>query len=280
MIESQIIEFKGLPLFQRAKFSPPELMQGEIKDFACFFYMVKGAMASFDSRGLHKIGKKEAIMKSCGNYIQNYLSEDNSEECEAIAIYLYPDLLKEIYKDQVPEFISNSEVQAPKKFIGNQLIEQYMNGLSIFFEEMEEVDEELGVLKLKELIMILLRSEQYLDIQKFLSEIFSPVNLKLKEAIQNNLFNPLDIKQLAFLCNMSLSTFKREFKKVFDDTPAHYIKVKRLERAASELLCSEESISSIAYDSGFQDVSTFSSIFKDQYGSSPREYRSKLAEPS
>ena len=250
-------------------------MQGEIKDFACFFYLVQGALISMDARGVHQVGQKEAIIKNCGNYVQKYVNQGHSDQCEAIAVYLYPELLKEIYRDEIPSFLKTDEVPVPKKLIGNKLIEQYMMNLALYFEVPETVDEELGILKLKELIMILLKSENHQNVRKFLSEIFAPVNVKFKQAIENNLFNPLSLDQLAFICNMSLSTFKREFKKVFQETPARYIKQRRLEYAASQLLCSDDSVTHIAYDSGFQDLSTFSAVFQNKYQMSPTQYRTE-----
>lgn len=273
MVDSKIIEFKGMPLFQRAKFKPPFIMQGEIRDFACFFYMVEGNLISYDARGVHTISDKEAIMKNCGNYIQEYISAEGRDECEAIAVYLYPELLKEIYKDEVPSFLKEDKVPVPKKLIANKLVEQYMTNLSIYFENPESLDEELGILKLKELMMILLKSENHQNIRKLLSEIFTPVNVKFKQAIESNLYNNLSLEQLAFICSMSLSSFKREFKKTFDETPAKYIKNKRLEHAASLLLCDEGSITDIAFNSGFQDITTFSSNFQDKFGISPSKYR-------
>ena len=273
ILESKVIEFKGMPLFQKARFKTPMDMQGVIEEFACFFYIVEGNMLSYDSRGVNKIGENEAIIKNCNHYIQRYMPNEGSEECEAIAVYLYPDLLKLIYKDEVPSFLRQEKKPKPKKFIHNRLIEQYMNNLVVYFEEPDAFDEELGVLKLKELMMILLKSQNHESIKKLLSEIFAPVNVEFKTAIEQNLFNPLTLEQLAFICKMSLSSFKREFKKVFNETPARYIKTRRLDHAANKLLCSEEPVGTIAYDSGFQDVTTFSSSFKEKFGSSPKSFR-------
>ena len=57
------------------------------------------------------------------------------------------------------------------------------------------------------------------------------------------------------------------------DSPPRYIKNRRLDIAASRLLVDHESISSIAYDCGFQDVSTFSAVFRDRFDISPSKYR-------
>ena len=273
ILESKVIEFKNMPLFQKARFKTPMDMQGSFKDFACFFYLVEGNMLSFDARGLHKLGEQEAMVKSCGQYVQRYIPNDGSEECEAIAIYLYPELLKTIYSNEIPSFLQQGELQPPKKLVGNKLIQQFIANLAIFFEDPEAMDEELSILKLKELVMLLLRSEGHANVRQLLSEIFLPVNVQFKQIIGQHILTPLSMDQLAYICNMSLSTFKREFKKTFDDTPARYIKHKRLEHAANLLVYSQDAISVIAYDSGFQDVTTFSHSFHKYFNQTPSQYR-------
>ncbi len=272
-IDNNIIEFKGMPLFQRVRLKAPFTIEGEILDFACFFYMVEGRMLSYDSRGEHQIDEKDAIIKNCNSYVQKYLASETSDEVEAIAIYLYPKLFQMIYKDEIPSFLKQEEIPVPKKLISNTLIEQYMMNLSLYFEEPDTLDEELGILKLKELMMILLKSENHINIRKYLSEIFAPVNLQLKQTIENNIFNPLTIQQLAYLCSMSLSTFKREFKKTYNETPARYIKHRRLSKAAKLLISSDQQIGEIAFICGYHDVTTFSNIFNEKYGESPSSFR-------
>jgi len=110
-------------------------------------------------------------------------------------------------------------------------------------------------------------------VRQLLSEIFLPVNVQFKQIIGQHILTPLSMDQLAYICNMSLSTFKREFKKTFDDTPARYIKHKRLEHAANLLVYSQDAISVIAYDSGFQDVTTFSHSFHKYFNQTPSQYR-------
>jgi AraC-like DNA-binding protein len=270
-----------MPLFQRVRLKAPFTLEGEILDFACFFYMVEGRMLSYDSRGEHTINEKDAVIKNCNNYVQKYLAGEKSDEVEAIAIYLYPKLFQLIYSDEIPSFLNQDEVPVPKRLIINKLIEQYMMNLSIYFEEPDTLDEELGILKLKELMMILLKSENHVNIRKYLSEIFAPINLQLRETVENNIFSALTIDQLAYLCNMSLSTFKREFKKAYNQTPARYIKHQRLDKAAILLTTSEQQIGEIAFICGFHDVTTFSSVFSKKFGIPPSSYRlNQIGKPS
>ncbi len=175
-----------------------------------------GGMLSFDARGSYQTTRHNAILKNCGRYVQEFKPDKDKTICEAIVVYLYPALLKEIYQAEVPSFLSIESVPLPKKLIGNELVKQYMQNLSLYFEDPDAFDEELGILKIKELMLILLKSENHLSIRQFLSEIFTPVNLSFQRIIENNLYNNLSVAQLAYLCHMSLATFKRVFKKTLD----------------------------------------------------------------
>ncbi len=273
ILKNEIIEFKGMPLFQKMRIKAPFGSQGTIQDFACFFYITEGNMYSYDSRGEHIISMNEAVIKNCNNYVQKFRPNENSDEVEAIAVYLYPKMLQSIFKDELPSSLKQEVSRKPEKFIGNKLIEQYIKNLTIYFEEPEALDEELGVLKLKELIMILLKSANHQSVRTLLTDIFSPVNHEFRKALEQNLFNPLSIEELAFICHMSLSKFKREFKKEFNESPARYIKSQRLEKAAKKIITTKDPISAIAYDCGFVDPTTFSANFQQKYKISPREYR-------
>ena len=52
------------------------------------------------------------------------------------------------------------------------------------------------------------------------------------QIIESNKLNKLTVKELSFLSNMSVSTFKREFKKHFHSSPSKWFQEKRLEHSA------------------------------------------------
>ncbi len=135
------------------------------------------------------------------------------------------------------------------------------------------IDESLMRHKMKELVMILLKSNFFDSVLELFTTLFTPRQKSFRDIISNNIASQISIDELAFLTNRSLSTFKREFKKEFNDTPARYIKKKRLEKAAELLVRTDRSVSEVAFDSGFQDLSTFSSVFRDFFAQSPTDYR-------
>jgi AraC-like DNA-binding protein len=58
-------------------------------------------------------------------------------------------------------------------------------------------------------------------------------------------------------------------------TPSAYIQARRLDHAAGQLALArrDAAVTSIAYDSGFNDLSTFCRVFRRRFGVAPRDYR-------
>nr|WP_246164386.1 AraC family transcriptional regulator [Xanthovirga aplysinae] len=108
--------------------------------------------------------------------------------------------------------------------------------------------------------------------------LFSERTFSFKEVIDANICHPRSIEELAQLTNHSLSSFKREFKKIYNATPAVYILDKRAEKVAELLKLSDESISSIGYHCGFTSPSHLSRVFKNKYGVTPKEFRLSLSD--
>ena len=88
--------------------------------------------------------------------------------------------------------------------------------------------------------------------------------------------NKLTINELSLLTYRSESTFKRDFRKYFNESPAKYIKRKRLEKASELLQNSTQSISEIAWACGFENITHFSTSFVQMFNKPPRSYRNDL----
>jgi AraC-like DNA-binding protein len=92
---------------------------------------------------------------------------------------------------------------------------------------------------------------------------------------QNFAYN-LKMEEFAQLCHMSLSTFKKSFKEYYHTTPALWLKQRKLDRALHQLISSDLSINQIAFECGFEDCSHFIRAFKEQYQSTPLQYRKQF----
>ena len=89
-------------------------------------------------------------------------------------------------------------------------------------------------------------------------------------------YKPLEIPQLAEMCNMSIVTFRKYFVQHTGLLPLEYINSYRLKVALGWLKNSQEQIVQIALKSGFPTLSHFNRVFKKELGSTPREYRQNI----
>ena len=194
-------------------------------------------------------------------------------------VTFYPEILKKIYDRELPLLL-----QTPKNVVSNKssekinndfLIQKYIEGLLFYFENPSLINEDILVLKVKEIILLLSQTQNSESVQLILSQLFSPSTYTFKQIIEANLFSQLSVEELAQQHNLSVSSFKREFVKIYQDTPANYIKTKKLEKAAQLLEVSDQRINEIAFDCGFNDLANFTKSFAVKYSVSPTNYRQR-----
>lgn len=101
---------------------------------------------------------------------------------------------------------------------------------------------------------------------------------KLLQYLDENYMNDLNIGKIEEICHYSYRNINRIFRARHQETIGKYIKRIRLEKAAMHLKYSEQSITDIAFNTGYEDVAAFSKAFKLKYACTPSAYRtSQLA---
>ena len=98
--------------------------------------------------------------------------------------------------------------------------------------------------------------------------------LKVQIYIQRNLDRDLSLKELATQSYFSEYHFHRIFRAVVGEPLKEHIRRLRLERAASDLKHTKNSITNIALDAGYQTHEAFTRAFKAVFGCSPSDFRS------
>ncbi len=88
-----------------------------------------------------------------------------------------------------------------------------------------------------------------------------------------------DLDHLAGIAGMSKYHFLRTFRRLVGLAPYQYLLGLRLRHVASRLMASTEPVSTIAFEAGFGDLSTFTQRFKQSYGLSPTQFRHRHGEP-
>ena len=100
------------------------------------------------------------------------------------------------------------------------------------------------------------------------------LNKSLK-IIENELAEPLTIRNVAERVNLSRSYFSLCFKKITGLSFNHYLRDKRIELAKNYLENTNLSIMQIAEKTGYDDEKYFSKVFKQTTGVLPTQWRKK-----
>ena len=162
------------------------------------------------------------------------------------------------------EFPNDSEVTAVVNAIFKQIATEELGSP---FQVIGLYHQLLGKIQLKKLFTSHLPPSSVHDEKKV-------VKLKtVLKYIRENFDKDITLEDMAAVAGFSNKYFCKFFKAMTGTTPVNYLLTYRVERAARKLLGSDLSVTQIAYDCGFNDLSYFIKTFKTFKKVSPKDYR-------
>ena len=278
-------KFKQILLYKKPLFTWYELITPVEEGFelpaeSCFAYILDGDEQDLTTSG-YLATKGTVILSLCGKTVGRSLSTIESGKLSTIVVHFNREVLQKVFDGQKPKFWK--ELDHPLKKDTYQedataLIKVYFSSIAKFFEHKNVLSEELLSVKLKEIILLLLQTDDSSNMNQIIRRLFSDKTFSFRQVIDTNMYEPLDLPRLAAMTNTSMASFKRKFNKIYDSTPAKYITQNKLKMAQRILTFSQSSIKEVCFECGFANPSSFSRMFKDQYGCSPTEYRKNLSD--
>jgi len=258
---------QSMPYFDRI---PKEYFEDE----ACFVFVNEGEISVRAQTDYIDLNKKQAVLAKCLNYFfeTSATQKKTGDGVEVIAVILYPALVEELFEFDLSKSDFSFDFNI-KQIEVDRLLTNFKESIDILLDNPELADERIIKTKLKEFVLLMAKSQNAPSQLDFLAALFKPLDIEFKSTIQHNLFANLSIDELARLCHLSTSSFKRKFKEAFNSSPKKYISQKKVEKAAALLKSDSARVSDIAYDVGFDSLATFNRNFTATYGLSPSEYR-------
>ena len=269
------IKYKGIVVFEKITMPYfkriPKLYQN---NEACFMFIDEGAFSVRTPSHFLPLSKGSALLAKCFDYFFETTNKQrkSSEYVELVGILLHKEIIEEIFQFDISDFNHTVDFNA-KRIEVDQLLENFKKSILILIDNPELTDDVMILTKLKEFVLLISKTQNAPSHLHFLSALFNKNATEFKSTIKNNLYSSLSIEELALLCGMSISTFKRNFKETFNENPAEYLLRLKLIRCSKLLLSSDQRISDIAYDCGFESLSTFNRSFKAHFNDSPSNYR-------
>lgn len=224
--------------------------------------------------GKKYILKKDSVFVINSNKMHSLSADSNNS---AIMAQIEYDFIKNVYKDidniefdckyiennNLPEFDIIRHILAKIVWIYNKGFDGYQLKInSLLFE----------------LVYILVnhfkveRNQKSIDLG---SKHFDRL-VRIMEYVKENFNNEISLSKVAEIEFLTPQYLSRFFEKHMGINFSTYVNKVRLEYAVNELINSDDSITDIAFNSGFPNVKSFISFFKSNYNETPNSYRKKI----
>ncbi len=144
----------------------------------------------------------------------------------------------------------------------------FMQSLLAYERTLNEEDT-LNILPLKQKEVLLLLLKQDPSLKDVLFDFSEPGKIDLEAFMEKNFHFNVQLERFAYLTGRSLSTFKRDFEKIYSETPSRWLLKRRLKEAHYLIKEKGKTATEVYLDLGFEDLSHFSYTFKKQFGITP-----------
>ncbi|MFA5418718.1 MAG: helix-turn-helix transcriptional regulator [Bacteroidales bacterium] len=187
---------------------------------------------------------------------------------KSVVMHLSTDRLREFYSNLniKPKTIASQKIYCFNK---HPLLESCLASLIPYFDLQETFPENIASLKITEAISILRNIDHHID--NILANFEEPHKIDLAGFMDKNFMFNMSLKKFGYLTGRSLTTFKRDFHKIYNTTPQRWLTQKRLELAHYQLTVKHRKPVEVYLETGFENLSHFSFAFKKQFGLTPTE---------
>lgn len=217
------------------------------------------------------------VMLAAGNCLMSEkMVGDHHKDYHSILIIFDIKLLTDFFDRHAALLAKRANLSDCPPFLlfeKDEFLVNFTRSLDVMLTDDEPIHHELQKVKLEELFL-------YLAI-RYPGQIQQIRNMKIKaddelivrQAVTSHIDSNVTVEELAFLCNMSLSSFKRRFALIYGNSPNRWLLKKRMERAAKMLRQDNRKASEIYYELGYENLSSFIQSFKQIYGITPKQYQ-------
>jgi len=239
-----------------------------------FSFLQKGKKQIHFADTAVAVNKSQSLLIKKGNSLWTELLDQ--EEIYYCKLFFFSDRQLHLFLEKHSNIKKSIQDEIPFFIIKNDTyISSYLDSLSTVKTVPSNFINNFLSVKFEE-IMLYLLNKYGSKFEKYLHSLVSKEVSPFKRIIENNRYSSLKLEEIAFLCNMSLSTFKRHFIKEYKTSPGKWLQQKRLYKAKQVLEDGKLKPSEIYFDYGYNNLSNFSIAFKNEFGISPKWINKKV----
>lgn len=241
-----------------------------ILDQNTFSFLREGSKEVFFNDSTLSINNSEFLVMKSGNCLMTEKFSEIKNYRSILLFFSNDSLVKFIQKNNI-EIIKQHEWESVFSFKYDKYIERFIESLLDISNLEKNIKDKLLKVKFEEIMLYLTEKYGSFFVNSLIKN--NDVDQKFTQTIESNILNKLKLNELAFLCNMSISTFKRKFEKHYSESPSKWFQNKRLEYAHYLLSQKQKSPSEIYFEVGYENLSSFIQAYKTKYGATPKQYQ-------
>ncbi|WP_438422649.1 helix-turn-helix domain-containing protein [Aquimarina macrocephali] len=261
--------FTSLYYYQSTK----ELAKQQIKlTKNVFSFLIEGQKEIFTNNSSFLIKNSSFLLMKSGHCLMTEKLSPLHKSYKSVLLFFSNEEIQQF----VQKFdIKTSKISLPQSaysFQYDQFIKNYVNSLVDISRLDPSIQEKMIQTKFEEIMIYLVETKGTDFINSMMIQERNSFQNFLN-VVENNKLKKMTLKELAFLSNMSVSTFKREFEKHFHQSPSKWFLDKRLEYSAFMLKNNSKRPSEIYQEIGYENLSNFIYAFKTKFGVTPKQYQ-------
>ena len=232
-----------------------------------FSYQIAGSLIVNDGTRTHTFNEGDFRFSKRNHLVKFIKQPPQSGEFKSISVCLDQETLRRFSLDYGYKAGKPHDDRAVIELSSVPLLKSYIDSLAPYQQLAQPGNEDLLALKLREAILILLRTNP--DLADVMFDFTEPGKIDLEAFMYKNFHFNVELNRFAYLTGRSLATFKRDFERIFHSSPSRWLQHRRLEEAHYLIKEKGKAPSDVYLDLGFEDLSHFSFAFKKTYGVAP-----------
>jgi AraC-like DNA-binding protein len=240
-----------------------------------FSLLVEGTKAVHTAHTSVTIDSEKFLLFLPGNYLMTEKITSSEGRFQSVLIFFTQEALSNFFSKHADIIIEkqNIPVEQVQVFAKDQFLKNFIHSLQLMSDNEKEMPATLQQVKLEELLLYLSYHFPEKIQQLKLRANSSITETEIRKLVESNIGSNITLVELAFLSNMSLSTFKRKFISLYGMAPSKWFLKKKMELAMTLLRIGKEKPGEIYHKIGYESHSSFTHSFKQVFGITPTEYR-------
>lgn len=257
---------------KRGGFTP--LQPDHYHRFFELFFLLSGKCSFFLRDTVYEMEKGDFIFIAPGELHHARYYHDSP--CDIGMIYFKAEFIDTVL---LKKWLPAASITEQRSFMGSipPLYQEAAIGLlGRMLSERSRIDEYSPAFMscyLQEVLLMLMRHSVMNEEEPDLLNARDADILLATKYICKNYQKPLSLQEVSSQAALSPTYFSKKFKQVTGMGFKEYLNFVRLKHAQTALLTTDNTITDIALENGFNDSNYFKDLFKKIYGKSPREYR-------